>query len=423
MTSSNSSTNPQDQSRENLFSEQGRLNTYKSWPHSAALAPGPLAKAGFYYLGQGDRVRCAFCTGTLKNWQHGDDPAVEHRKHFRNCRFIKGEDVGNVPLQQQQQRPSGAEAAHPSSAHTEHTVKTAQGGQHQGSEAGSGSAAAVMLNPRNPDFQTVSSRELTFVGWAPDAVVRPQALVDAGFFFTGDGDGVRCFCCDGALRSWEPGDDPWVEHAHWFPRCPYLLQRKGATFVNEVQARFAAVARFPPASGTVEGSSSSSSFEDTVMSSEVARQALDMGFDPEAVLNTLSQHLLSSGGQLPPLDLLIGMLVGENTTGEVRTGERTASPPPPVREESSSGLSPVLAGSQLRQEEGGGGGGGGGSGGRVSGGGGSDRTLCKICMDREVAVTFLPCGHLVCCSQCAQYVKQCPVCRQTVKASIRTYLC
>ena len=54
---------------------------------------------------------------------------------------------------------------------------------------------------------------------------------------------------------------------------------------------------------------------------------------------------------------------------------------------------------------------------------GGDRTLCKICLDREVAVTFLPCGHLVCCSQCAQHIEQCPVCRQVVRASIRTYLC
>lgn len=52
-----------------------------------------------------------------------------------------------------------------------------------------------------------------------------------------------------------------------------------------------------------------------------------------------------------------------------------------------------------------------------------DRILCKICMDREVEVTFLPCGHLVCCSDCARNVQECPMCRKIVRANIRTYLC
>ena len=34
----------------------------------------------------------------------------------------------------------------------------------------------------------------------------------------GHSDDVKCFCCDGGLRCWESGDDPWVEHAKWFPR-------------------------------------------------------------------------------------------------------------------------------------------------------------------------------------------------------------
>ncbi len=36
--------------------------------------------------------------------------------------------------------------------------------------------------------------------------------------FLGHGDNVKCFFCDGGLRNWEPGDDPWQEHAKWFPQ-------------------------------------------------------------------------------------------------------------------------------------------------------------------------------------------------------------
>ena len=52
------------------------------------------------------------------------------------------------------------------------------------------------------------------------------------------GDHVKCFCCDGALRNWEPKDDPWVEHARWFSRCNFLVSVKGNDYIKEIQARY-----------------------------------------------------------------------------------------------------------------------------------------------------------------------------------------
>lgn len=49
---------------------------------------------------------------------------------------------------------------------------------------------------------------------------------------------MKCFCCDGALRNWEPKDDPWVEHARWFSRCNFLVSVKGEDYVKEVKARY-----------------------------------------------------------------------------------------------------------------------------------------------------------------------------------------
>lgn len=40
----------------------------------------------------------------------------------------------------------------------------------------------------------------------------------------------------GGLRNWEPGDDAWVEHARWFPKCTFLLQNREADFVKLVQS-------------------------------------------------------------------------------------------------------------------------------------------------------------------------------------------
>ncbi|CAL1549161.1 unnamed protein product [Lymnaea stagnalis] len=50
------------------------------------------------------------------------------------------------------------------------------------------------------------------------------------------------------------------------------------------------------------------------------------------------------------------------------------------------------------------------------------QTVCKICMDKEVAVVFLPCGHLVSCAECASGMKDCPICRVTVKGIVRAFM-
>ena len=42
---------------------------------------------------------------------------------------------------------------------------------------------------------------------------------------------------------------------------------------------------------------------------------------------------------------------------------------------------------------------------------------CKICFDRRVEVVLLPCGHALCCVQCAPSLKNCPVCGEEVFAT------
>ena len=47
---------------------------------------------------------------------------------------------------------------------------------------------------------------------------------------------------------------------------------------------------------------------------------------------------------------------------------------------------------------------------------------CKICMDNNLEVVFIPCGHFVCCSSCAQSLVECPCCRQVISSVMKTYL-
>ncbi|KYO48625.1 baculoviral IAP repeat-containing protein 1 isoform B [Alligator mississippiensis] len=64
-------------------------------------------------------------------------------------------------------------------------------------------------------------------------VTEAAALSSAGFFFTGEKDKVQCFACGGCLGNWEEGDDPWKEHAKWFPECEFLRHKKSSDEIKQ----------------------------------------------------------------------------------------------------------------------------------------------------------------------------------------------
>ncbi|XP_053406320.1 uncharacterized protein LOC123565576 [Mercenaria mercenaria] len=45
------------------------------------------------------------------------------------------------------------------------------------------------------------------------------------------------------------------------------------------------------------------------------------------------------------------------------------------------------------------------------------RTLCKVCLDEEMCVMFLPCCHLATCESCADRLHCCVVCRSSIEGS------
>ena len=89
--------------------------------------------------------------------------------------------------------------------------------------------------PRYPAYAILTVRISSFQNWPSHMTQTPRQMAMAGFLYAGYGDYARCFFCGGGLRNWEAGDDPWVEHARWFPRCAFLRQNKGDQFVALVQ--------------------------------------------------------------------------------------------------------------------------------------------------------------------------------------------
>lgn len=54
-------------------------------------------------------------------------------------------------------------------------------------------------------------------------------------YLPGPSDLCRCFFCGGGVREWLPEDDPWIEHAKFYPHCEHVKSVKGEQFIKDIQ--------------------------------------------------------------------------------------------------------------------------------------------------------------------------------------------
>ncbi|XP_075054892.1 baculoviral IAP repeat-containing protein 2 [Mixophyes fleayi] len=437
-----------------MYTEEARLGTYTNWPLTF-LTSSELAKAGFYYIGPGDKVACFACDGKLNNWEPKDNAMSEHRRHFPNCPFVSS-------------------SAKPS----------------------------LRSSVSNVSMQTTSSRLKTFLNWPTRIPVTPVKLAEAGFYYVGRNDDVKCFCCDGGLRCWESGDDPWVEHAKWFPRCDYLLQVRGQSFVQDIQEKYPHLldqllstsdihnneTQYPP---IIRLGNENSQDDEVYMNTTLVQNVLMMGFNRRLVKETVTSKILTSGENYKEIDDLLNDLdcaqkaqteeerdrqSEQNSSDEINVIRKSRlalsqnmtkcliimddllssmiinsseydaikhkTPPalqaqelidtilkkgrnaveaftkslhthePSLHREllleqsltypTADNYSDLPMEEQLRRLQ-------------------EERT-CKICMDQEVSIVFIPCGHLVVCKDCAPSLRKCPICRGIIKGTVRTFL-
>ncbi|KAM9178305.1 baculoviral IAP repeat-containing protein 7 [Mergus octosetaceus] len=382
--------------------EARRLRTFSQWPDSSPVPARDLAKAGFYFVGPGDHVQCFCCGGILKDWKAGDCPMVEHLKFFPFCKFVHREAVQNqqqLPLQGIFDCVDGQILSLLQWMDTEEI--------------------ALPDQPAYPEMVTEEMRLSTFQNWPQSSEIRPEQLARAGFFYTGQGDVVRCFYCNESMRNWAVGDDPWREHAKWNPRCEFLLVSRGRGFVNSVQESFAS-ARPPLPSPAFFGEVSAHCFTDLLRNwrllslpsadqFSVAHNVLEMGFDPLWVLSLVeNKYMLTGTYYLSESELISDLLQldwEENSAKESRDAVERDAETSRSRGEMQSVQqkepAPLSTEEQLRRLQ-------------------EERT-CKVCMDRDVSIVFVPCGHLVACGECALNLRLCPICRAVIRESVRTF--
>lgn len=51
-----------------------------------------------------------------------------------------------------------------------------------------------------------------------------------------------------------------------------------------------------------------------------------------------------------------------------------------------------------------------------------NQRTCRICIDKEGDILFLPCRHMVTCEVCSRKLKKCPICRANIISSVKTFI-
>jgi len=458
-------------------SEAARLASFSNWS-VPFIQPADLARAGFYSLNNLDSCRCAFCNNCVGDWVMGDDPMTEHRHHFPLCPFVLGQDVGNIPLgavagHQEPAPGQDVTGLNPRQVPQPSTLNPRQVLPNSGPEKGHYGADSEAMGilphsgPLHPQYATLEARLRTFREWPPALRQQPRDLAEAGFYYIGLSDQVKCFYCDGGLRNWQSEDEPWKEHARWFEKCVFVRLVKGDEYIKDC------VTERPPEKAGLPVQGPRVVTEEDIrkaMSQAIVKQVLSMGIDHSRVKMAIKKNLENSGNPFDTPESLISAAFSvqrsqetrsqrENlqrvgavlsTLGELRSNDvvteqweigqdnmeirdddmeeieleqprntsndtislnQPKSPlqpkpqPQPVPPDDLS-VSSEAASSDLMTENT-----------RLK-----EQRTCKICMDEEVGVVFLPCGHLCSCVNCAPSLKDCPVCRRPIQGTVRTFL-
>jgi baculoviral IAP repeat-containing protein 7/8 len=306
-----------------IFMKNGteRLNSFKigNWPITF-IKPIDLAEAGFFYLMTRDKVQCVFCRGVIEKWKCVDVPLIKHYRHFNKCPFIMEHDVGNIPIKDDPMR--GQNKTFSFGGVSLDMDTTPNNSEYTSTERN----CSVICSPLKdntlneiiglyPHFAPIckkysmeSLRIKSFTcpkQWPKEKITSSIKLAEAGFYFYGYSDFVKCFYCGINVGKWKKDHDPWSRHKLLNPVCNYInLNNQNYDDYN-------------------------SKNEDTI---------------------TIEQ-----------------------------------------KEDNSQYIS-------------------------------NEILLCNICFKLPKCIVFVPCGHFIACSKCSPGFKDCPICREKIKMTIKAYI-
>ncbi|XP_022179047.1 death-associated inhibitor of apoptosis 2-like [Myzus persicae] len=375
---------------------ENRLKTFKKWP-SKCITPEKLARAGFYYTGMQDKVRCLYCPNEFEYWGKDDDPYTEHKLASPQCQYFK------------------EKLDHKSDVMTTFVQNFLR-------SVGIVTDMNMKVLSNYKALTSLESRKKTFEAFTKKLTHDVQTFCKAGLFYIGENDRMLCFCCNQGLMDWEVDDDPWVEHARWSPLCSYVLLSKGKRFVEEVGGEvnyslrinleelnklFTIHRQLAVDSDTMrnlETLTESNTFMDFLEPITIMRVSQREPSAPDSVLckicfkEKLEVLFMPCGHVIACIQCAVTLDVcavcRQPFTLTMRVGLYVTN-----LKEFSLEYFPSKCSDEL-----------------------IDPVLCKVCCKEEMQAVFLPCRHISTCFKCAPKINQCVVCFEPIYAYMQVFL-
>jgi len=86
---------------------------------------------------------------------------------------------------------------------------------------GAGTSGYQSLYSERRDFDLLDVRKETLVFY-PKSDISTADIAAAGFYYTGDGYIVKCFCCKLSVKHFNSRDKPFAVHRSRAPNCPFV---------------------------------------------------------------------------------------------------------------------------------------------------------------------------------------------------------
>ncbi|KAK3585136.1 hypothetical protein CHS0354_034265 [Potamilus streckersoni] len=396
-----------------------RLSTFRNWQHF--LDPKILAENGFFYQGVGDTVTCHFCGIALMHWGPDDDALLEHLKYSPDCGYLlKSLGTGTIQQYLDQRKNDVTAGAYSISNPVQQSLR---------------SSAEIFVHncrtPRSPSYQSFGARVSSFAKFPNYNDINIQDIANAGFYYTGVDDMVRCYWCDLSLKEWEFGDDPYIEHAKYVPDCNHLMTTKGKQFITHIQRSYdqnLQEVKIPASPVKVSGAAGGEKERDharhnavkawpfeleretkkqinmiDVLDTPAAESVLEHGYSKEIVLAAI-RKLKSNDQSFPTAMQILDVIFNAEENGVdlltqdlIRLDIQKAEVVKGSKDDESIKL--LAENHRLKSI-----------------------MICKQCQARDRTMLFLPCSHRNLCDICAKETDVCPECQQQIKQKVKTYM-
>ncbi|XP_060554683.1 baculoviral IAP repeat-containing protein 7-A-like [Ruditapes philippinarum] len=261
--------------------------------------------------------------------------------------------------------------------------------------------------PKYREYSTVQSRLVSFKNWPQNKTQTIEQLVDAGFAFTGVDDSVRCYYCSIGLRDWPEGACPWKQHILASPKCGHVIQCKGKSFIRHVLGEQA----YDSGSDVDDSDEVIDTVQLAIQRNEDAVNVAREYCSNEDVLKRAIKSLIAQ--DLNKRFTAVELVKTVQDIEEICDGSILSFPlerkDDKDKEESSDEETEEDVVESIEEME------------------AANRELkepvtCKVCLDAIACIITLPCGHMMCCSQCVPALSKCAVCRAQIKGTVRALM-